>query len=122
MASGGGSRLGIYGRRTSPMLYRGQCAPLQQIHEGSGGAHARLLQLQFWIHGGEIELAQGPPGIAQPRMIRMAERVLPRAQAKQSHPVHTARADSAGKMVLVGVWDPTAHPGLPLEVLLGRTV
>ena len=22
----------------------------------------------------------------------------------------------------VGVWDPTAHPGLPLEVLLGRTV
>jgi hypothetical protein len=21
-----------------------------------------------------------------------------------------------------GVWDPTAHPGLPLEVLLGRTV
>jgi hypothetical protein len=24
--------------------------------------------------------------------------------------------------VPVGVWDPTAHPGLPLEVLLGRTV
>jgi hypothetical protein len=23
---------------------------------------------------------------------------------------------------VVGVWDPTAHPGLPLEVLLGRTV
>jgi hypothetical protein len=22
----------------------------------------------------------------------------------------------------VGVWDPTTHPGLPLEVLLGRTV
>jgi hypothetical protein len=22
----------------------------------------------------------------------------------------------------VGVWDPTAHPRLPLEVLLGRTV
>jgi hypothetical protein len=22
----------------------------------------------------------------------------------------------------IGVWDPTAHPGLPLEVLLGRTV
>jgi hypothetical protein len=22
----------------------------------------------------------------------------------------------------VSVWDPTAHPGLPLEVLLGRTV
>jgi hypothetical protein len=22
----------------------------------------------------------------------------------------------------VGVWDPTVHPGLPLEVLLGRTV
>jgi hypothetical protein len=22
----------------------------------------------------------------------------------------------------VGVWDPTAHPGLTLEVLLGRTV
>jgi hypothetical protein len=22
----------------------------------------------------------------------------------------------------VGVWDPTAHPGLPLEVLLGRTM
>jgi hypothetical protein len=22
----------------------------------------------------------------------------------------------------VGVWDPTAHPGLPLEVLLGRMV
>jgi hypothetical protein len=22
----------------------------------------------------------------------------------------------------VGVWDSTAHPGLPLEVLLGRTV
>jgi hypothetical protein len=22
----------------------------------------------------------------------------------------------------VGVWDPTAHPGLPLKVLLGRTV
>jgi hypothetical protein len=22
----------------------------------------------------------------------------------------------------VGVWGPTAHPGLPLEVLLGRTV
>jgi hypothetical protein len=22
----------------------------------------------------------------------------------------------------VGVWDPTAHPGLSLEVLLGRTV
>jgi hypothetical protein len=22
----------------------------------------------------------------------------------------------------VGVWDPTAHPGLLLEVLLGRTV
>jgi hypothetical protein len=25
-------------------------------------------------------------------------------------------------IVLVGVWDPTAHSGLPLEVLLGRTV
>jgi hypothetical protein len=24
--------------------------------------------------------------------------------------------------VYVGVWDPTAHPRLPLEVLLGRTV
>jgi hypothetical protein len=24
--------------------------------------------------------------------------------------------------VTVGVWDPTVHPGLPLEVLLGRTV
>ena len=24
--------------------------------------------------------------------------------------------------VPVGVWGPTAHPGLPLEVLLGRTV
>jgi hypothetical protein len=23
---------------------------------------------------------------------------------------------------IVGVWDPTAHPGLPPEVLLGRTV
>jgi hypothetical protein len=23
---------------------------------------------------------------------------------------------------VVGVWDPTAHPGLPLDVLLGRTV
>jgi hypothetical protein len=23
---------------------------------------------------------------------------------------------------VVGVWDPTAHPGLPLVVLLGRTV
>jgi hypothetical protein len=22
----------------------------------------------------------------------------------------------------VGVWDPTAHPGLPLKMLLGRTV
>jgi hypothetical protein len=22
----------------------------------------------------------------------------------------------------VGVWDPTAHPGLPLEMLLGRTM
>jgi hypothetical protein len=25
-------------------------------------------------------------------------------------------------VVCVGVWDLTAHPGLPLEVLLGRTV
>jgi hypothetical protein len=25
-------------------------------------------------------------------------------------------------IVLVGVWDPTAHSGLSLEVLLGRTV
>jgi hypothetical protein len=27
-----------------------------------------------------------------------------------------------GPLCFVGVWDPTAHPGLPLEVLLGRTV
>jgi hypothetical protein len=25
-------------------------------------------------------------------------------------------------MPTVGVWSPTSHPGLPLEVLLGRTV
>jgi hypothetical protein len=25
-------------------------------------------------------------------------------------------------METVSVWDPTAHPGLPLEVFLGRTV
>ena len=29
---------------------------------------------------------------------------------------------STGSTFTVGVWDPTAHPGLPLEVLLGRTV
>jgi hypothetical protein len=29
---------------------------------------------------------------------------------------------SKGKDRGVGVWDPTAHPGLPLKVLLGRTV
>jgi hypothetical protein len=30
----------------------------------------------------------------------LAERVLPCAQAKQSHPVHSARANSTGKMAL----------------------
>jgi hypothetical protein len=29
---------------------------------------------------------------------------------------------SAWAEALVGVWDPTVHPGLPLEVLLGRTM
>jgi hypothetical protein len=26
------------------------------------------------------------------------------------------------RSTIVGVWDPIAHPGFPLEVLLGRTV
>jgi hypothetical protein len=29
---------------------------------------------------------------------------------------------SSSMVLAVGVWDPTAHLGLPLEVLLGRTV
>jgi hypothetical protein len=32
------------------------------------------------------------------------------------------RETDAGGMLNVGVWDPTSHPGLPLEVLLGRMV
>jgi hypothetical protein len=43
--------------------------------------------------------------------------------------VSTQRSESMNRLVKKshvdandGVWDPTAHPGLPLEVLLGRTV
>jgi hypothetical protein len=36
-----------------------------------------------------------------------------------SAPVSFARAPLSPS---IGVWDPTTHPGLPLEVLLGRTV
>jgi hypothetical protein len=33
-----------------------------------------------------------------------------------------ARASAWKRSTPVGVWSPTAHPGLPLEVLFGRTV
>jgi hypothetical protein len=36
--------------------------------------------------------------------------------------VRLNRLSYAGYPGDVGVWDPTAHPGLPLKVLLGRTV
>jgi hypothetical protein len=37
-------------------------------------------------------------------------------------PKKTTSTPNTSKRGSVGVWSPTAHPGLPLEVLLGRTM
>jgi hypothetical protein len=40
---------------------------------------------------------------------------------QRDHPINSILGD-IHKGVNVGVWSSTAHPGLPFEVLLGRTV
>jgi hypothetical protein len=46
----------------------------------------------------------------------------PQAGASLTCPIFIELAQGSIFLTDVGVWDPTAHPGLPLEVLLGRTV